>query len=54
MRNGRAWRALSCPSKTKIPQRPGLPITAAPPMDLTPELVALCERKIEEPGPDPH
>src|SRR5688500_5840584 len=26
----------------------------APPMDLTPELVAFCERKIEEPGPDPH
>jgi glutathione-specific gamma-glutamylcyclotransferase len=29
------------------------PRMTAPLMDLTPELVALCERKIEEPGPDP-
>ena len=29
---------------------PGMP---APLMDLTPDLVALCERKIEEPEPDP-
>jgi cation transport protein ChaC len=32
--------------------KPALAI-AAPLMDLTPELVALCERKIDEPGPDP-
>lgn len=30
------------------------PGMTAPPMDLTPELVALCERGIDEPGPDPH
>ena len=29
------------------------PLMIAPPMDLTPELVGLCERPIEEPGPDP-
>ena len=33
--------------------KPALGMTA-PLMDLTPELVALCERKIDEPGPDPH
>jgi cation transport protein ChaC len=33
--------------------KPALGMTA-PLMELTPELVALCERKIDEPGPDPH
>jgi glutathione-specific gamma-glutamylcyclotransferase len=36
-----------------IPHEPALSMTA-PLMDLTPDLVALCERKIDEPGPDPH